>query len=108
MVLRQDRVSSNWSLEVLEVIHNHGPSTAAIAHPARRIPALSPATRVSISTLSRAGISPSQILTILRDTEPEISLIPKDIANLTQKARLEELNGRTPIQWLLEARPFTL
>jgi hypothetical protein len=32
----------------------------------------------------------------------DIALTPKDIANLTYRERLEELNGKTPIQWLLE------
>jgi hypothetical protein len=47
----------------------------------------------TISTLSRAGLSAGQILTTLRSLEPEISLIPKDIYNFTQKARLEECHG---------------
>jgi hypothetical protein len=35
-------------------------------------------------------------------------LIPKDISNFTQKARLEELGRRTLIQWLLEVRYLPL
>jgi hypothetical protein len=29
--LRQDQLSGNWVLKVLEAIHNHGPSAASIA-----------------------------------------------------------------------------
>jgi hypothetical protein len=108
VVLRKDKVSSNWSLEVLEAIHNHGPSIAITAYPVHRIAALTPETRASISTLSHTGLLPNQILTLLRDSNPEIPLISKDIANITQKLRLEELDGRTPIQWLLEVRYLPL
>jgi hypothetical protein len=31
-----------------------------------------------------------------------MTLIAKDIGNIVQQIRAEELNGRTPIQWLLE------
>jgi hypothetical protein len=106
--LRQDKLSSNWVLKVLEAIHNHGPSIASIAHPAHRLAALAPGAYKTISTLSHAGLSTGQILTTLRCLDPEISLIPKDLANLTQKARLKDLDGRTPIQWLLEVRYLPL
>jgi hypothetical protein len=74
------------------------------------IAALTPAACATISTLYHAGIQPRQILTALRalDTEIGTSLTPKDIYNYTQKARLEELDGRTPIQWLLEVRYLPL
>ena len=88
--------------------HNHGPSVASTAHPAHRLPALAPRGHSTISTLSRAGVSTSQILTTLRALDPDVPLIPKDISNLIQKARLEELDGRTPIQWLLEVRYLPL
>jgi hypothetical protein len=67
-----------------------------------RLAALSENTRALISNLSSSGLPPAQILTILRKADPNIALTPKDIANLTYRERLEELNGKTPIQWLLE------
>jgi hypothetical protein len=48
VVPRQDKTSSNWSLEVIEATHNHGPSTAVTAHPAHRIAGLVPDTRTFI------------------------------------------------------------
>lgn len=77
------------------------------AHPTRRMAVLSLEKRALISTLSYASLSPSQILTILRDSDPELSWTQKDIGNLAQKAKLEELDGRTSIQWLLEIRYCT-
>jgi hypothetical protein len=106
--LRKDNLSSNWVLKVLESVHNHGPSAASTAHPAHRLPALAPLRRTTISTLARASISTSQILTTLRTLDKDVPLIRKDISNLIQKARLEELDGRTPIQWLLEVRYLPL
>jgi hypothetical protein len=100
--LRLDSMSSQWMLRVLEGAHNHGPSTAAIAHPVHRSTALTPDIRAQISGFVRSGQSISQILTNLRTSNPRIPLIAKDISNIVQQIRAEELNGRTPIQWLLE------
>jgi hypothetical protein len=108
VLLRRDKVSNLWKLEVLHLAHNHSPSTAIAAHPAHRLAALSDNTRALISNLSSSGLPPAQILTILRKADPNIALIPKDIANLTYQERLEELNGRTPIQWLLEVMSLLL
>jgi hypothetical protein len=97
-------MSSQWMLQVLEDTHNHGPSAAITAHHAHRITALTPDTRAEITRLSRAGLSPGQILTTLRLSDSQTPLVVKDIGNIVQKIRAEELNGRTPIQWLLEVR----
>ena len=79
-----------------------------LQQPAHRLPALAPLQHTTISTLARAGVPTSQILTTLRVLDSDVPLIPKDISNLIQKARLEELDGRTPIQWLLEVRYLPL
>jgi hypothetical protein len=108
VVLRLHQISSTWSLKVLEAAHNHDPSRASTAHSVHRIPALALSGRTTISTLSRAGLLPSQILNTLRVLEPDVPLILKDIYNFTQKAKLKELDRKTPIQWLLDVRylPF--
>jgi hypothetical protein len=102
--LRQDRISMQWVVGVLEGAHNHPPSTAPTAHPAHRIAALTLAIRTEIGRLSHAGLSTNQILSTLRISNPSMTLIAKDIGNIVQQIRAEELNGRTPIQWLLEVR----
>jgi hypothetical protein len=100
--LRLDQISSNWSLRVLESTHNYRPSIAATAYSVHRHAALISEACATISTLLHTGLQPRQILTILRSLDLEIglSLVPRDIYNFTQKARLEELDGRTLIQWL--------
>jgi hypothetical protein len=74
---------------------------AVTAHPVHRSAALSEDTRALISNLSSSGFTPAQILTFLRKTDPDIALIPKDMASLTYHKRLEELKGKTPTPWLL-------
>jgi hypothetical protein len=100
--LRLDRLSNQWILEILHGAHNHGPSKAPTAHPAHRAAAITPATRTQIGSLSHTGLTISQILSTLRSTNPGIPLIAKDISNIVQLNRAEQLNGRTPIQSLLE------
>jgi hypothetical protein len=102
--LRLDNLSSQWILYILEPAHNHPPSAAPTAHPAHRIAALLPDIRAEITKLAQAGLSTSQILTTLRISNSELPLIAKDIGNIVQQMRSEQLNGRTPIQWLLEVR----
>lgn len=107
--LRLDKLSNQWSLRVLKSEHNHGPSVDPSAHPAHRLPNLHPTRHSTISVLARAGVPTGQILTTLRVLDPDVPLIAKDVSNLIQKARLQELDGRTPIQWLLEVDicPYT-
>jgi hypothetical protein len=107
VVLRLDSLSNQRGLKVHEPSHNHRPSTASTAsttHHAHRIAAIAPSGRTTISTLLRAGLLLSQILNTLRILEPEVAFIPKDIGQPYQKARLEQLNGRTPIQRLSEVK----
>ena len=98
VAIRLDYMSSQWILQVLEDIHNHGPSAAITAHPAYRITTLMPDTLAEITRLSRASLLPGQILTTLRLPDSQTPLVVKDIGNIVQQIRAEELNGRTPIQ----------
>ena len=102
--LRLDNASGNWILRVLEGAHNHIASIDITAHSVHRNDALTAEIRTQIGILSQSGLNPSQILTILRNTTPEMPLVAKDISNVIQEARLAELSGRTPIQWLLDVR----
>lgn len=107
--LRLDTLSNTWALKVLEASHNHEPSLDFTSHPAHRLAALDPSAHKTIQTLARSGLPPTQILTTLRYLNPEVPLISKDISNLTQRLRFDKLDGKTPIQWLLEVRyyPFS-
>jgi hypothetical protein len=104
--LRLNSLTNTWTLKVLEASHNHEPSLDFTSHPAHRLAALPPDAHRTINTLARSGLLPTQILTTLRCLNPEVPLIPKDISNLTQRLRFNELDGKTPIQWLLEVRYY--
>jgi hypothetical protein len=91
-------------LQVLEGAHNHDASIHITAHSVHRNNALTPEIRTQIGILAQSGLNPSQILTILQSATPEIPLVVKDISNAIHEARLTELSGRTPIQWLLDVR----
>jgi hypothetical protein len=55
--------------------------------------------------MSALGHSPTQILDAIRKSNPESNLIPRDIYNLLASMRMEELDGKTPIEWLLQVMP---
>ena len=107
-VLVQDKVTGKWELVIMEATHNHARSLDSSAHPAHRISAISAETRVSIDTFAKAGLSNAQILSALREEDPSVTLTSKDISNLIQKSRIEQLGGKTPIQWLLQVRLFVI
>ena len=65
---------------------------------------LLPDIRAEITRSAQAGLSTGQILTTLRVSDLGLPLIAKDIGNIIQQMRAEQLKGRTPIQWLLEVR----
>jgi hypothetical protein len=95
------RSPKGWALEVIEASHNHGPSIAAIAHSAHRIAALGSGLQTEIDQMARNNLSTAQILSYVRQ-DSAVLLTSKDVVNIVQKARLIELNGKTPIQWLME------
>jgi hypothetical protein len=91
-----------WKLTVMEATHNHGPSAAPTAHPAHRIASLDPAAREAIIKYAGLGMGSTQICIALRTEFPAILLVPSDIVNIVQQARLTQLDGKRPIEWLLQ------
>ena len=104
-----DRLLNQWILEILQGAHNHGPSAAPTAHPAHKIAAIIPTALAHIGGLSHNGLTITQIISTLSTDYPEERVIAKDISNIVQQYRAEQLNGMTPIEWLLEGgtRPFS-
>jgi hypothetical protein len=93
--------AGGWRSNVLVNEHNHGPVAALSALPQYRIAALTSEERSQVKSMHTLGYSPTQILNTLRYNNPESVLVPKDIYNLLAALRTDELNGKTPIQWLL-------
>jgi hypothetical protein len=95
------KADDRWKLEVLKNNHNHGPAAALSALPQHRIAAMTPEEHALLRDMSALGHSPTQILDTIRKSNPESNLIPRDIYNLLASMRIEELDGKTLIKWLL-------
>ena len=91
-----------WGASIVNDRHNHPPSTTPSVHPIHRIGSLTEEHREKIIYAARKGNPPRIIHTMMKSDYPDLILKVKDIYNVVQKARLEQLNGRSPIQWLLE------
>ena len=52
--------------------------------------------------MSKAGAAPKGFLTTLRQQDPQINLTRKDISNAKSRLRQEDLNGRTPLEAMLD------
>jgi hypothetical protein len=92
-----------WKVDVQNNNHNHGPIAALSALPQHRIAAMNSQERAILRDMNALGYSPTQILDAIRKSNPESNLIPRDIYNLLASMRVEELDGKTPVEWLLQA-----
>lgn len=83
--LRPDLATGNWRLTVENTTHSHGPSVAS-THPVHRTRELLQQEDFIIAAL-RQGRAVSQILTDIREANPESCLIPRDFCNIRWKLR---------------------
>ena len=83
--LRPDLATGNWRLTVQNTTHSHGPSVAS-THPVHRTRELLQQEDFIIAAL-RQGRAVSQILTDIREANPESCLIPRDFCNIRWKLR---------------------
>jgi MULE transposase domain len=100
--LRIHRVldSGDFKLEIKQPVHNHGASDDPRQHPQNRRPT-SRETRV-ITNLSASGVAPRFILNNLLARDPETLVTAKEITNTIEYERQKKLNGRLPIEALVE------
>jgi hypothetical protein len=82
--------------------HNHGPVSQLSALPAHRLWSLDPDIRVEIGRLIMLGHGATQIPEATRKAYPNVVLVIGDVYILQYSMWLEQLKGRTPIQWLLD------
>jgi hypothetical protein len=99
--LLKDKKSGQWKLSIINGEHNHARSADSAAHSAHRLAATPAEVRSQIDTYAKAGLSSAQIITTLRAQDIGVTLTPKDVSNVVQKMRTEELKGMSPIRWLL-------
>jgi len=98
----EDNGAPVWHATIIENKHNHGPSMAVSAHTAHRVGAISDEIKAEIIAGSRVGQSPQVILSALQVNKPDVELRSKDVYNIIQASRQEQLGGKTPIQWLMQ------
>ncbi|PLW43956.1 hypothetical protein PCASD_06514 [Puccinia coronata f. sp. avenae] len=92
--------SKFWTLEILNGTHNHKPSDGAASHSAHK--RLIPKQFEEIRKLSQANLKPAQILLQLQTSDNKTYAKNKTISNALQKLRREDLEGRKPIEALLD------
>ena len=102
VALKLDKIAEQWRLDVTERAHNHKASADPSAHPAYRIAALDSKISAQIESLALSGLNNVQILAVVRRDQPSVVLSSKDVSNIVQTTRLQQLDGRTPIEWLLQ------
>jgi len=98
-VLRHFVAFGGWKLRIRNADHNHGPAPS-ITHPSLR-KAVMKEHNDEIRTEVRTGLQSTKIMKRLREQDPDIPILTRDILNDRQHQRIEFLAGRTPIQTLL-------
>jgi hypothetical protein len=89
-----------WQLSVAIAEHNYEPSTSRAAHPSLR--RLGEPARQQLVELRAAHVVPRTIEAVLRQGGQGDAIIRKDIYNARQQIWNSALNGRTPIQALVQ------
>ncbi len=81
--------------------HNHPPLTCEVAHPSHR--KMTNDVKERVHTLSAASVAPAQILTLIRSEPLSEHVIACNVYNLKRHHRIEQLDGRTPMEVLLSS-----
>ncbi|XP_078176323.1 protein FAR1-RELATED SEQUENCE 5-like [Carex rostrata] len=95
---RQD--NELWTIEIKSYEHNHEASVDVTGHSICR--RLSQEEIKGVDHMSKSGIPPRQILSSLRQNNPNLTAISKIIYNAKAKIRKDNLAGRSVMQALLE------
>ncbi|KAF7147655.1 hypothetical protein RHSIM_Rhsim03G0114700 [Rhododendron simsii] len=92
--------SECWKVEIKNASHNHEPSKDMSGHPYCR--RFSNEEILSIKRMTTAGIPPRQILTSLRQSNPNCKAIARTVYNAKANITKVVLAGRTMIQALFD------
>jgi hypothetical protein len=88
-----------WHVKVKVANHNHEASENMAGH--SKYVRLSDAQRESISTMSQALVDPRQIISALRQENPDQVIRTQTVYNARSKSRNEFLGGRQPVEALI-------
>ncbi|KAL6550055.1 hypothetical protein OROMI_020543 [Orobanche minor] len=89
-----------WKVEIKTLSHNHVPSNDMSGHPYCR--RFSEEEVEQIKQMHKAGIAPRQILSSLRQSNPHLLAVSRNIYSMTSSFKKEMLAGRSIIQVLLD------
>lgn len=98
--MKTEENDGQWRLETKNGSHNHPRSLNASTHHVFR--KRTATEKETIAAMSRAGVRPIQILTALKQQNEQTLVTGSDIRGERLKIRTEHLNGRSPIETLLD------
>lgn len=99
--IQRDATTDLWKLHLTNNIHNnHGPSKTLAEIPAARKLQLNET--MNIITLAKSGAPPRLILITLKSSNKNNLSTSQDIYNVLKKHRNGYLDGRTPLEALLD------
>ncbi|XP_052627581.1 protein FAR-RED IMPAIRED RESPONSE 1-like [Lactuca sativa] len=99
-IVGKKEYDGGWILKAKNLSHNHEPSTDISGHPSFR--RLSPNDVQSVKNMTLSGIPPRQILSSLRQGNPNLPAVSRTIYNLKAKIRKENLGNRSTVSALFE------
>ncbi|PWA49219.1 hypothetical protein CTI12_AA483420 [Artemisia annua] len=89
-----------WVLSPINLTHNHEPTTDMSGHPSsRRLP---PEDVQTVKHMTLSGIPPRQIISSLRQQNPNLPANSRTIYNLKAKIRKDDLKDRSMVSALFE------
>ncbi|XP_004305076.1 PREDICTED: protein FAR-RED ELONGATED HYPOCOTYL 3-like [Fragaria vesca subsp. vesca] len=99
-IVGRNKPKGFWKVDIKNLAHNHEPSRDMSGHPYCR--QFSKEEIMKIKEMSKAGVTPRQILSSLRQSNSDIHTTFRSIYNEKQRIMKENLAGHTVIQALLE------
>lgn len=100
LVIFKDIPNDQWRLEVQVKQHNHASSLNPMAHNVYR--RRTPKQKDMIESMTYAGIRPMQIMVALQQDDPNTLVSASDVRNERKAVRRKYLNGRSPIETVLD------
>nr|XP_043633125.1 uncharacterized protein LOC122604303 [Erigeron canadensis] len=93
-------VNGTWVYKPKDLKHNHEPSSDMSGHPSFR--QLPPDTVQTVEEMTKSGIPPRQILSSLRQQNPDLPAKSRTIYNVKRKIKRDNLGNRSVIGALFE------
>ena len=100
LVIFRTKHSDQWKLEVQNRNHNHPRSINSSAHNVYR--RRTPAQKEVIESMTHAGVRPMQILAAIQREDLDTLVTATDVRSERKAIREKHLNGRSPVETLLD------